>query len=277
MILLDNRFKNERPLQMPMTETLRRDDSRATHFRAALPFGTAVSRRRPKLRKTRLNLDAYVGADPINATDPSGTEECTGTRLKLPGGCPGGIAPWLSGSSTIGFGGTDGSNGGKDTSNNPGKGSFTNVSTGPKDISNNPGKWGSQAGAIGFENCAGLACSLNRAWGGWVHPVLVGLELFLEHGEAKAQVPIPSINATPAIRATLDRIERGIPYPHRNDGAAFKNREGKLPEISGVTYTEYVIPTPGFPHAGLQRLVVSSTSAIYYTPDHYETFYFVRR
>lgn len=73
------------------------------------------------------NLYVYVSGDPVNATDPSGTEECTGSHFNFPGGCAGGIAPWLSGSSTIGFGKPGGSSGGKDASNNPGKGDFKNV------------------------------------------------------------------------------------------------------------------------------------------------------
>lgn len=60
---------------MPMTETLRRHDSRATRSHAPLVFRPAASGRRRKSGKVDLNLHAYVGADPVNFTDPDGLSE----------------------------------------------------------------------------------------------------------------------------------------------------------------------------------------------------------
>lgn len=69
-----------------MTLTLWRDNP-PTDFPAAWLASSTRSRRRSKTR-TDLNLHAYVGADPVNAVDPSGLTPqaviCTGTRL----GCP---------------------------------------------------------------------------------------------------------------------------------------------------------------------------------------------
>jgi guanyl-specific ribonuclease Sa len=82
---------------------------------------------------------------------------------------------------------------------------------------------------------------------------------------------------------TLDRIQTGGSYPHRNDGSIFQNR----PPVSGGGpllpvqfkgyYTEYVLPTPGVKGPGPQRVVVGKGGDMYYTPDHYDTFIPVRK
>jgi guanyl-specific ribonuclease Sa len=71
---------------------------------------------------------------------------------------------------------------------------------------------------------------------------------------------------------TLDRIARGEKYPHRNDGAVFGNREGRLPKKPKGWYREYVVPTPGQKGPGPQRIVLGREGEAFYTPDHYETF-----
>ena len=72
---------------------------------------------------------------------------------------------------------------------------------------------------------------------------------------------------------TVDRIEKGVPYPHRNDGSVFRNTDGKLPVQPQGYYREYVHPTPGTTGAGLQRVIVGANGEMYYSPDHYQTFY----
>jgi filamentous hemagglutinin len=75
------------------------------------------------------------------------------------------------------------------------------------------------------------------------------------------------------IGPTLERIESGVNYPHRNDGSNFANRDETLPvQADEEYYTEYVHPTPGVDHAGQQRVVTGKEGEIYYTPDHYENF-----
>lgn len=74
------------------------------------------------------------------------------------------------------------------------------------------------------------------------------------------------------IQNTLDRIKAGQPYPHRNDGTEFYNRESLLPARSSGYYTEYVHPSPGIRGPGPQRVVIGKGGEIYYTPDHYRTF-----
>ncbi len=72
------------------------------------------------------------------------------------------------------------------------------------------------------------------------------------------------------LQPTLDRIAAGQSNPHHNDGSVFQNRQGKLP--SGVTYREYVVPTPGITHAGQRRIVVGSDGSRHFTADHYDNF-----
>lgn len=47
-------------------------------------------------------------------------------------------------------------------------------------------------------------------------------------------------------------------------------KEGYLPQ--GIQYKEYVVPTHGTQGPGLQRIVIGSDGAWYYTPDHYKTY-----
>lgn len=71
---------------------------------------------------------------------------------------------------------------------------------------------------------------------------------------------------------TLERIQKGENFPHRNDGAAFGNRERRLPQKPPSYYTEYVVPTPEVRGPGPQRLVIGQEGEVYYTADHYRTF-----
>jgi ribonuclease T1 len=71
---------------------------------------------------------------------------------------------------------------------------------------------------------------------------------------------------------TLERIKKGERFPHRNDGAAFGNRERRLPQKPPGYYTEYVVPTPDVRGPGPQRLVIGKEREVYYTADHYRTF-----
>jgi filamentous hemagglutinin len=74
----------------------------------------------------------------------------------------------------------------------------------------------------------------------------------------------------------LARIERGVKDPHRDDGAVFGNREGRLPSRPRGYYREYVVRTPGLRSVGPQRLVVGRDGEVFYTSDHYATFKQVR-
>jgi ribonuclease T1 len=78
----------------------------------------------------------------------------------------------------------------------------------------------------------------------------------------------------PEALRTLELIERGGPFPHRQDGSVFGNREGRLPPMPRGYYREYTVETPGLSHRGTRRIVTGGTppEAWYYSDDHYETF-----
>ncbi len=79
----------------------------------------------------------------------------------------------------------------------------------------------------------------------------------------------------PEARVTLELVGRGGPFPYRQDGTFFGNREGLLPARPTGTYHEYTVRTPGSPDRGARRLIVGSAGERYYTDDHYDSFRFV--
>ena len=78
----------------------------------------------------------------------------------------------------------------------------------------------------------------------------------------------------PEAQLTLALIQRGGPFPHRQDGSVFQNREGRLPRQSRGYYREYTVDTPGLDHRGERRIVTGGQPPreYYYTDDHYESF-----
>ncbi len=78
----------------------------------------------------------------------------------------------------------------------------------------------------------------------------------------------------PEARHTLDLIARGGPFPHRQDGSVFGNREGRLPAKPRGYYHEYTVDTPGLDHRGARRIVTGGQppSEYYYSDDHYGSF-----
>ncbi|MFD3947879.1 ribonuclease domain-containing protein [Streptomyces sp. NPDC058579] len=72
---------------------------------------------------------------------------------------------------------------------------------------------------------------------------------------------------------TLRLIEQGGPFPYRQDGTVFQNREGILPGHSTGYYHEYTVKTPGSSNRGARRIVTGESSQEdYYTADHYASF-----
>ncbi|MCX7669981.1 MAG: ribonuclease N1 [Anaerolineae bacterium] len=72
---------------------------------------------------------------------------------------------------------------------------------------------------------------------------------------------------------TIRLIARGGPFPYRQDGVVFENREGRLPRKPAGYYREYTVITPGSPDRGARRLVRGAQGELYYTADHYNSFY----
>jgi ribonuclease T1 len=71
---------------------------------------------------------------------------------------------------------------------------------------------------------------------------------------------------------TIRLIEAGGPFPYRQDGVVFQNREGILPKKPSGYYHEYTVITPGSPDRGARRIVMGEDGTMYYTDDHYDTF-----
>ncbi|WP_132987180.1 ribonuclease domain-containing protein [Luteimonas terricola] len=85
----------------------------------------------------------------------------------------------------------------------------------------------------------------------------------------------PALAFLPAeAHATLALIDRGGPFPHRQDGSVFQNRERLLPDRPRGHYREYTVDTPGLDHRGARRIVTGGDPPAewYYTADHYRSF-----
>ncbi|GAA2510428.1 ribonuclease domain-containing protein [Streptomyces gobitricini] len=108
-------------------------------------------------------------------------------------------------------------------------------------------------------------------------------------GPATAVPAVPAVSAAPAAitavgsvcysrlpsqaHDTLDLIEAGGPYPFRQDGTVFQNREGILPSRTTGYYHEFTVITPGSTTRGARRIVTGDTEREdYYTADHYASF-----
>ena len=103
--------------------------------------------------------------------------------------------------------------------------------------------------------------------------------------------PLPPVDAAPSrpalepsrqlpdflpreARDTIALIQRGGPFPHRQDGSVFGNREGHLPRKPRGWYREYTVETPGLGHRGARRIVTGGDppGEWYYSADHYDSF-----
>lgn len=78
----------------------------------------------------------------------------------------------------------------------------------------------------------------------------------------------------PEARDTIALIQRDGPFPHRQDGGAFGNHEGRLPRKPRGWYREYTVETAGLRHRGARRIITGGDPPRewYYTDDHYDSF-----
>lgn len=112
-----------------------------------------------------------------------------------------------------------------------------------------------------------------------------------ESGAAGSQSRAPRVGTTPVAepargapglpaflpqeaQATIALIQRGGPYPYRQDGQVFGNRESLLPRQPRGWYREYTVDTPGLHHRGARRIVTGGNPPRewYYSSDHYRSF-----
>jgi len=79
-------------------------------------------------------------------------------------------------------------------------------------------------------------------------------------------------------RDTVRAIHANGPFPFpRDDGVAFGNREGHLPDQARNYYREYTVITPGAHNRSTRRIVtggspVTDPPELFYTADHYDSF-----
>lgn len=83
-----------------------------------------------------------------------------------------------------------------------------------------------------------------------------------------------TVDLPPEAIETLELILRGGPFPYRQDGSTFQNRERLLPHRPRGHYREYTVPTPGARDRGARRFVTGGKppEVFYYTEDHYRSF-----
>ena len=77
-------------------------------------------------------------------------------------------------------------------------------------------------------------------------------------------------------RQTLELIRNNGPFPYKQDGSTFGNREKRLPMRANGYYREYTVKTPGAKDRGARRIVAGNGGEFYYTEDHYRTFLRIR-
>jgi ribonuclease T1 len=85
-----------------------------------------------------------------------------------------------------------------------------------------------------------------------------------------ADVPVADLPIE--ARATLELVKANGPFPYRQDGRTFSNREKLLPSRPRGYYREYTVRTPGERDRGARRIVAGSGGEYYYTEDHYRSF-----
>jgi len=91
------------------------------------------------------------------------------------------------------------------------------------------------------------------------------------HKASLAQL-VPDATERAQLVATLDLIDRGGPFPYKQDGTTFGNREKRLPLKARDYYREYTVPTPGAKNRGARRVIRGRGGETYYTRDHYRMF-----
>ena len=93
------------------------------------------------------------------------------------------------------------------------------------------------------------------------------------HDGAHSSKPLADF-LPPEAKTSLDLIARGGPFPHRQDGVVFQNREQRLPKKPRGYYHEYTVETAGLNHRGARRIITGGTPVeiYYYTDDHYTSF-----
>jgi ribonuclease T1 len=137
-----------------------------------------------------------------------------------------------------------------------------------------------------FTGLLALAClALVVAACGGSKPIATGVDT----KPSSSQATLPStdpVSGLPVVRLadlppeaaeTLALIDAGGPFPYRQDGVTFENRERLLPARPHDYYREYTVPTPGSSERGARRIVTGTNGELYWTADHYDSFSWIAR
>jgi ribonuclease T1 len=89
---------------------------------------------------------------------------------------------------------------------------------------------------------------------------------------SKTSSLIPLSSLPKEAQQTVASIQRGGPYPYRQDGVVYGNLERQLPAKPRGYYHEYTVQTPGSGDRGARRIVTGQDGQFYYTRDHYASF-----
>ena len=90
-----------------------------------------------------------------------------------------------------------------------------------------------------------------------------------------ASSDLPTISAAqlpPEAVTVLLMLFNGSPFPYRQDGATFQNRERILPTQPSGFYREYTVQKPGESDRGPWRIVTGADGSKFWTADHYASF-----
>ena len=98
------------------------------------------------------------------------------------------------------------------------------------------------------------------------------------HAQLLASAEIRAADLPREARDTLAMIHKGGPYPYRQDGVIFGNRERQLALKPRDYYHEFTVRTPGSHDRGARRIVTGGTppSEFFYSDDHYRSFRRIR-
>ena len=90
-----------------------------------------------------------------------------------------------------------------------------------------------------------------------------------------ASSDLPTISAAqlpPEAVTVLLMLFNGSPFPYKQDGATFQNRERILPAQPAGFYHEYTVRKPGESDRGPWRVIAGADGSRFWTADHYASF-----
>jgi ribonuclease T1 len=127
---------------------------------------------------------------------------------------------------------------------------------------------------------AWLRTAFHASFAAWL--MLAGGVALAQPAATRGEIPVAELPKE--ARETLALIKAGGPFPYKQDGTVFGNREKQLPAKPRGYYQEFTVKTPGSRDRGARRIVagggttgdVRSGGEYWYTDDHYASFRRIR-